>query len=108
MKFAFVSTMLGAPWGGSEELWSQAAIRFQRAGHEVHALVPYRTRLPAKVLLLAQQGIAVQTYPSPTFVAGWIPYVRNRVTLRSRRESAPLRHLSPHLAVVAPGHIADG
>ncbi|OYT69782.1 MAG: hypothetical protein CFK52_12970 [Chloracidobacterium sp. CP2_5A] len=41
MKWAFVSTMEGAPWGGSEELWSRAARRLLRAGHEVHASVRF-------------------------------------------------------------------
>jgi len=39
MKFAFISTVNTAPWGGSEELWAQAAIRLSKEGHEVHASV---------------------------------------------------------------------
>ena len=27
--------MLGAAWGGSEELWSQVAIQLSRDGHDV-------------------------------------------------------------------------
>lgn len=48
MKIAFVSTMGGAPWGGSEELWWSAACRAREAGHDVlvsaydHGVVPAR------------------------------------------------------------------
>jgi len=37
MRFAFVSTMVDWPWGGSEELWSQTAVQLKRAGHDVEA-----------------------------------------------------------------------
>lgn len=100
--------MLGASWGGSEELWSQAAIRLRRAGHEVQALVPYRRELSEKLELLAVEGVAVQTYPSPTFVAGWYGYLRNRLTLAWRRASARLRRFAPEVVVISQGEIADG
>ncbi len=41
MRWAFVSTMEGEPWGGSEELWSRAARRLLDQGHEVHANVKF-------------------------------------------------------------------
>lgn len=36
MKIAFFSTMAGLPWGGSEELWCQAANSLLDRGHEIH------------------------------------------------------------------------
>jgi hypothetical protein len=27
MRFVFISSMSGYPWGGSEELWNQAALQ---------------------------------------------------------------------------------
>ena len=39
MLFAFISRMEASPWGGSEELWSQAALRLQGLGHDVVASV---------------------------------------------------------------------
>ena len=39
MRIAFISTMDGLPWGGSEELWSQAATRLLADGHDVLASV---------------------------------------------------------------------
>src|SRR5687768_230212 len=35
MRFAFFSTMAGDPWGGSEELWSRAAVALLERGHSV-------------------------------------------------------------------------
>lgn len=35
MRIAFFSTMGGLPWGGSEELWSRAAMELLERGHEV-------------------------------------------------------------------------
>ena len=64
MRFAFVSAMFGSPWGGSEELWSQAATQLKRAGHDVQASVMYWPRLSEKVTALAQHGIRLGTYPS--------------------------------------------
>ncbi len=37
MKFAFVSSMYGSTWGGSEELWGGAAHALLRQGHDVMA-----------------------------------------------------------------------
>ena len=66
MRFAFISTMHGSPWGGSEELWSQAATRLKQAGHDVQASVVYWPRLSDKVTGLPQQGIRIETHSSKT------------------------------------------
>jgi hypothetical protein len=34
MKIGIISTMYGAPWGGSEELWAATALEARNAGHE--------------------------------------------------------------------------
>ncbi|MGD0905253.1 MAG: glycosyltransferase family 4 protein [Terracidiphilus sp.] len=65
MKFAFISTMTGAPWGGSEELWSQSASLLQQEGHQVVASVVWWPRLSPKVLALAQRGIEIIVQPNP-------------------------------------------
>jgi len=44
MKIAFVSTMNNDPWGGSEFLWSETALRLLRAGHTVTANVCLKLR----------------------------------------------------------------
>ena len=39
MRFAFISTMTGWAWGGSEELWNQTAVQLKRDGHDVQVSV---------------------------------------------------------------------
>lgn len=41
MRIAFVSTMDGVPWGGSEELWSRTARHMAEEGHDVFASVQH-------------------------------------------------------------------
>jgi glycosyltransferase involved in cell wall biosynthesis len=65
MKFVFVSAMTGAPWGGSEELWSQAACRLRQEGHAVVASVPRWPQLSPKVLALREKGIELILQPDP-------------------------------------------
>lgn len=108
MRFAFITTMLGSPWGGSEELWSQVAVQLTRNGHESCALVPFRPRLSEKLFELKRQGIRVRTYPSPSFLAGQTRYLCDRLTLGSRRAYAWLKRFSPDLVVISQAEIAGG
>jgi glycosyltransferase involved in cell wall biosynthesis len=65
MKFVFVSTMTGAPWGGSEELWSQSACRLKQEGHQVVASVGHWPTLSPKVMALGEKGIEIIVQPDP-------------------------------------------
>ena len=51
----FISAMEGAPWGGSEELWCQAAARLVQQGNAVTANVKEWAE-PAKQVLALQSG----------------------------------------------------
>ncbi len=108
MRFAFITTMLGAPWGGSEELWSQVAIQLTRDGHDVSALVPYLPKLSERVFAVARQGVDVQTYPSPSYVEGVARYTWDRLRRRTRKVCAQLKRFSPDLVVISQGEIAGG
>ena len=55
----FVSTM-AHPWGGSEELWSQTALKLVARGVSVTASVEGNSPLHDRVIALAQGGIDVQ------------------------------------------------
>ena len=44
MRIAFFSTMVGPPWGGSEELWSRAAAVLLECGHDV--AINFKRRKP--------------------------------------------------------------
>jgi len=106
MRFAFVSTMHGAPWGGSEELWSQAAARLRHEGHEVWASVVYWPRLAERTSSLARDGVKLQTHPS--YRARPLHRTWNNITLASRRSYARLRRFRPDLVVISHGNIAEG
>ena len=106
MRFAFISTMLGSPWGASEELWSQSAVQLSRAGHNVQALVGYWPRLSDKVTALTGQGIRLETYPS--YHAGRIRYLWNRLSLSYRRSYRRLKQFNPDLVIISQGHISGG
>ena len=57
---AFVSTNWAGPWGGSELLWSEAALRLVARGHTVAANV-YAWPTPAPQLqMLRQAGIGIE------------------------------------------------
>ena len=100
--------MLGAAWGGSEELWSQVAIQLSRDGHDVSALVPYLPRLSERVLAVGRQGVDVQTYPSPSYVEGFARFTWDRLRRRTRKIYARLKRFSPDLVIISQGEIAGG
>lgn len=110
MRFAFISTMVGLPWGGSEELWSQAALRLQERGHQISASVAWWPQLSPKVTGLSKRGIDVCVR---------VPDVRPSLALRAwkrltrRRQSEPkelawLRSQKADLTVISQGGNADG
>ncbi len=59
MRICFISTMSGAPWGGSEVLWSRTARRALEEGHEVALLTPRWPATPKPVAELKALGAAV-------------------------------------------------
>ncbi|MGD0458132.1 MAG: glycosyltransferase family 4 protein [Terriglobia bacterium] len=106
MRFAFISTMQGWPWGGSEELWSQAATQLKRAGHDVQASVVYWPRMSDKVTVLAQHGIRFGTFPS--YHAGRARHLWDQFTLRYRRSYRRLKRFNPDLVVISQGDNSGG
>jgi len=108
MKIVFISTMHGAPWGGSEELWSQTASQLSRSGHQVRALVAYRPQRAEKVVALAKEGVEIETFPSPGYITGQVRYLWSRVTRGTRRTHRRLEQFKPDLVVISQGHNAGG
>jgi glycosyltransferase involved in cell wall biosynthesis len=106
MRFAFVSTMHGWPWGGSEELWSQAATQLKQAGHQVQASVVYWPRLSTKVTALEQHGIGLKTHS--TNQAGPYRRIWKRLSLSERRGYSQLKRFNPDLVVISQGHNQGG
>lgn len=106
MKFAFVSTIDLAPWGGSEELWSQAALQLKKEGHEVSASVAYWPRPSEKVTALGRQGIAIRHHAS--FQGGTTRRIWNRLSRSQTRSEEILKRYCPDLAIISQGGNTGG
>jgi glycosyltransferase involved in cell wall biosynthesis len=59
MKIVFISTMKGFSWGGSEELWFEAALSAADANHEVTAVVFENMPIHGKFSLLQKAGVQI-------------------------------------------------
>ena len=106
MRFAFVTTMDSWPWGGSEELWNQTAIRLKQEGHDVLASVIFWPRLSGKVTGLKHHGVKLQIrhpYPHTMFERIWTKVTRHRLRCYSE-----VRRFNPDLVVISQGHNAGG
>ncbi len=58
-SIVFVSTLNGAPWGGSEELWCATAQRLSEQGHKVAASVCRWPQPVAQLTSLRKAGVTV-------------------------------------------------
>lgn len=110
-KILFVSTMAGGAWGGSEELWSQTALRLREAGHQVSASVFDWLPVPEPVAALQRAGIEFQFRPRTK------PLVSRLLGKISKSPSSGpldracmnwLREKSPDLVVISQGFPWDG
>jgi glycosyltransferase involved in cell wall biosynthesis len=109
MKFAFVSTMEGSPWGGSELLWSQAAIELQRRGHQVVASVRNWPTIPEPVQELRRQGIQVFfRRPFPLVLTGLSKAIDLEWRLEFFRKQYWLRRVSADLVCYSNGGTGSG
>lgn len=101
--------MNGCPWGGSEELWSQTAVRLRTLGHEVMASVAGWPKLSHRVTALTQRGIKLQVRQyGQSSVMGRV-FKRARRMLR--REASDLNWIlrqKPDLVVISQGGVLDG
>lgn len=111
MRFVFISTMAGYSWGGSEELWSRAALRLRAEGHHVAAAVGWRPQTPEQVAHLVEQGIEVflQTPPFSSLPArAWRKALARVAPPFGDRELRWLLRQKPDLVCVSNGGNVDG
>lgn len=100
MKILIISTMDAAPWGGSEELWSDSALQLISCGHRVAVSVKAWPTLPAKLRLLSERGVVVHRRPRTIFSR-----LINRVSDPYQRV---LRSSKPDLVLISQGANFDG
>lgn len=65
MRFAFIMNNRFVPWGGSEELWGQTALRLREAGHAVVVCMPDWRPLPPLLQRLADSGAVIHREDLP-------------------------------------------
>jgi glycosyltransferase involved in cell wall biosynthesis len=106
MRFQFVSTMNDSPWGGSEELWSQAAVRLHGEGHEVRASVAHWPKLSEPITMLAKRGVRIDHHPSMHDPLG--RRLRKKLLLNRSRAQMRLKRYHPDLVVISQGHNSGG
>lgn len=106
MKFAFISTMEGWHWGGSEELWSQTASALRSEGHEIKASIAHSPGRAEKVNVLVQQGIEVESRPAHP--PGRLRKLARKMTGRGPDPFERLRRFHPDLAIISQGYNGGG
>ena len=111
MRIAFVSSMYGSTWGGSEELWGGAALRLRELGHEVFCgLIDWPGPAPQRDAL-RKAGCRVEVRTD-------VPGLKDRVLNRFRRTArrvhkqdpvpAALADFRPDLVVISQMFTDDG
>jgi glycosyltransferase involved in cell wall biosynthesis len=93
-------------WGGSEELWSRAAVRLREEGHEVRASVAHWPKLSEKITMLATRDVRIDHHPSMLDTRG--RRLRNKLLLDRSRAQARLKRYRPDLVVISQGHNSGG
>jgi len=114
MRFSILSTCI-IPWGGSEELWAEAALALQAAGHQVTILKTAFDAQHPRIQQLRAAGCAVSGLQSSPPLAKRLlnralPAHRQWTLIENQlmRFGQHLRQQSPHLVVVAQGSNFDG
>lgn len=110
----FLSTMNGYSWGGSEELWYEAALYAKANGHDVKAVVFGNLPVHDKFKALKLKDIEVM------FVArdqqAIVPGLLKRIALKVLRKEVPItytnrfnfiKHLQPEFIVLSQGGATD-
>jgi glycosyltransferase involved in cell wall biosynthesis len=102
-RIAFISTMHGAPWGGSENLWGKTALRLLEEGQaEVFAKVNWHPDNSPHLDNLAKAGAEIERIPPRRF-----PIRVMRSALRMNPEPF-LKRVRPDLVIISQGAHFDG
>jgi glycosyltransferase involved in cell wall biosynthesis len=113
MRIAFVANNTHVPWGGSEELWSLAALRLREKGVEVLACVQNWRPRPPRLEELARAGAHLRAI-RPVRAMRYREWLRSvwrrepRRGLLSRMVDDAIVPFAPDLVVVSQMHNLDG
>jgi glycosyltransferase involved in cell wall biosynthesis len=105
MRFAFISLMSGCPWGGSEELWSQTAMKLAQQKFAVSASVHQWSPLHPRLEQLRQAGIDFHLRPSGyrLWRRGLHTIFGEGTPLKLREFARFLQSSKPNLLVISTG-----
>jgi glycosyltransferase involved in cell wall biosynthesis len=110
VKIAFISTILGYPWGGADTLWTRAAEVAAARGDELLIAVSPLTVADPRLQRLQAQGARWVRREAPSAVAGWEERFARRLAARLRPADPLGRALAdfqPDLAVISCGGTGD-
>jgi len=107
MRILFITTMTGWAWGGSEELWSQVAVRLAGAGHTVFAYSARQPPYSPKFTSLAEHGITLRHAPAPQLIKSLV-MLRLFGQKTNAKEEAWVIDQKPDLVVISQGGNSDG
>ena len=110
-RIAFVSTMAGSPWGGSEVLWHGTALRMLEAGYEVSASVFKWPETPRQIAELEAAGCSLHFRRKKKNAIGRLldrRFQRSAGIGITAADLKWLRTFSPELVVVSQGYPLDG
>lgn len=113
MRIAFISTMRGCPWGGSEELWFEAAKEAVKQGHEVIASVGHWGKDAPKLRILEKlgaklhfQGISRRNLQS-TDLIGRLGAKMKQMTKGEGYDFAPIGNFKPDVICISQANTQD-
>lgn len=98
--------MHGGTWGGSEELWSQAARLLKADGHDVFTSVVIWHRQFDRITELSNQGIQVETHPPNQL--GRVSRIWEGLFYGGSKAYEGLRKFNPDLVVISQGGNSGG
>lgn len=111
-KILFVSTNDWVPWGGSEELWSRAAIYLLKNGLEIGVSLKYRETYPDKINTII--GLNAKIYPRKAPVKLTLFQKIKKLIfwyifrISEKNDFYALTDFRPDLIVINQGGILDG
>ncbi len=101
MKIAFLTSMSGVPWGGSEELWSATASEALAAGHQVLASVYRWPEIPRPLQRLGELGAGIDLRPRSSRIR------RSALLTGLLRPFSALKAFDPDVVCVSQGGTYD-
>ncbi|CAN5387971.1 hypothetical protein BH10BAC1_BH10BAC1_15950 [soil metagenome] len=109
MKILFISTMAGARWGGSEELWLKAADYAIEKGHTVVASVYDWGHLHPKLVDLKEKGAKIDLRKKIFYGTSLVQRIKGFVIKKmfSASEIVKLKKNNPDVIVISQGTVYE-